>query len=156
MSDTTIERESWDYSRKALFINLDNSIYGSFAEIGGGQEVARCFFQSGGASGTVARTISAYDMAFSDYLYGKSPSGRYVSGERLLQMLDKEYSGLVELLQEDRGSDTRFFAFANTVATLNYRKDNEAHGWLGVRFQLHPDSKPNDVIMHVRLLENES
>ena len=156
MSDTTIERESWDSSRKALFINLDNSIYGSFAEIGGGQEVARCFFQSGGASGTVARTISAYDMAFSDYLYGKSPSGRYVSGERLLQMLDKEYSGLVELLQEDRGSDTRFFALANTVATLNYRKDNEAHGWLGVRFQLRPDSGPNDVIMHVRLLEKES
>ncbi len=156
MSGESIEREVWDSNRKALFINLDTSIYGSFAEIGGGQEVARCFFRSGGASGTVARTISAYDMAFSDYLYGKSPSGRYVSEERLIQMLDKEYTSLVELLQKDRGVDTRFFAFANTVATLNYKKDNEAHGWLGVRFQLKPGSRPNDVILHVRLLENES
>ncbi len=156
MSDAFIEREVWDSNRKALFINLDRSIYGSFAEIGGGQEVARCFFQSGGASGTVARTVSAYDMAFSDYLYGKNLSGRYVSEDRLMQMLDKEYNSLVTLLKKERGGETRFFAFANTVATLNYRKDNEAHGWLGVRYQLKPGSRPNDVVMHVRLLENES
>ena len=156
MTDNSIEREVWDSSRKALFINLDRSIYGSFAEIGGGQEVARCFFQSGGASGTVARTVSAYDMAFSDYLYGKSPSRRYVSEERLMQMLSKEYTSLETLLKKERGRDTRFFAFANTVATLNYRKDNEAHGWLGMRFQLSPGSRPNDVVLHVRLLENDS
>ncbi len=139
MPDTPIEKEVWDSSRKALFINLDNSIYGSFAEIGGGQEVARWFFQSGGASGTVARTVSAYDMKFSDYLYGRNPGGRYVCEDRLVQMLDREYSSLTDLLKE-RESSTRFFAFANTVATLNYRKDNEAHGWLGVRFQLRPGS----------------
>ncbi len=154
MPDTPIEKEVWDSSRKALFINLDNSIYGSFAEIGGGQEVARWFFQSGGASGTVARTVSAYDMKFSDYLYGRNPGGRYVCEDRLVQMLDREYSSLTDLLKE-RESSTRFFAFANTVATLNYRKDNEAHGWLGVRFQLRPGSGHNDVIIHVRLLEND-
>ncbi len=156
MPDRFIEREVWDSNRKALIINLDNSIFGSFAEIGGGQEVARCFFQSGGASGTVARTISAYDMAFSNYLYGKSPSGRYVSEERLMQILDREYQSLVKLLHKERGSKTRFFAFANTVATINYRKDNEAHGWLGLRFQLKPNSKPNEVVLHVRLLEDDS
>lgn len=151
-----VAREELDTNRKALFINLDDSIFGSFAEIGGGQEVARTFFQSGGASGTVARTISAYDMAFSDSIYGKSPTGRYVSEQRLMQMLDNEYQSLMRLLSEKRGAETRFFAFANTVATLNYRKDNEAHGWLGVRFQLRPEAPPNDVVIHVRLLENDS
>lgn len=156
MPDSGIEREVLDTTRKALFINLDDTIYGSFAEIGGGQEVARCFFQSGGASGTVARTISAYDMAFSDSLYGKTPGKRYVSEKRLMQMLDSEYRSLVDLLREKRGPDTRFFAFANTVTTLNYKKDNEAHGWVGVRFQLKPEGKPNEVVLHVRLLENDS
>jgi hypothetical protein len=156
MPESTIEREALDTTRKALFINLDDTIYGSFAEIGGGQEVARCFFQSGGASGTVARTISAYDMAFSDSLYGKTPGKRYVSENRLMQMLDMEFRSLVDLLGEKRQQDTRFFAFANTVTTLNYRKDNEAHGWVGVRYQLRPGAKPNDVVLHVRLLENDS
>ena len=156
MNESTIEREVLDTSRKALFINLDDTIYGSFAEIGAGQEVARCFFQSGGASGSVARTISAYDMNFSDSLYGKSLDKRYVSEQRLMQMLDIEYKNLVDLLGGKRGNETRFFAFANTVATLNYKKDNEAHGWLGVRFQLKPGSPPNDVVLHVRLLENDS
>ncbi len=155
MPDSGIEREVLDTTRKALFINLDDTIYGSFAEIGGGQEVARCFFQSGGASGTIARTISAYDMAFSDSLYGKTPGKRYVSEKRLMQMLDIEYKSLVDLLMEDRGPETRFFAFADTVTTLNYRKDNEAHGWMGVRFQLKPEGKPNEVVLHVRLLEND-
>jgi hypothetical protein len=156
MPQSTIEREVLDTSRKALFINLDDTIYGSFAEIGAGQEVARCFFQSGGASGTVARTISAYDMAFSDSLYGKSHNKRYVSEQRLMQMLDIEYNSLVHLLGEDRGKETRFFAFANTVTTLNFKKDNEAHGWVGVRFQIKAGSRPNDVILHVRLLENDN
>lgn len=153
---SSIEREVLDTTRKALFINLDDTIYGSFAEIGAGQEVARCFFQSGGASGTVAKTISAYDMSFSDALYGASPGNRYVSEQRLLQMLNKEYNRLVDLLTPVRGEKTRFFAFANTVATLNFQKDNEAHGWLGVRFQLEPGSRHNEVIIHVKLQEKDN
>ncbi len=149
-------KEELDTSRKALFLNLDDSIYGSFAEIGGGQEVARFFFQSGGASGTIAKTISAYDMVFSDAEYGKSGSGRYVSEPRLLKMLDKEYSDIVEVLGKKRGEQTRFFSFANTVATINYKKTNEAHGWVGVRFQLKPNAKPNEVVLHVKLLESDS
>lgn len=156
MRQTSISREVLDPTRKALFINLDDSIYGSFAEIGAGQEVARCFFQSGGASGTVARTISAYDMQFSNSLYGKSPSGRYVSEQRLMQMLDIEFKSLMDLLGDKRGENTRFFAFANTVTTLNFKKDNDPHGWIGVRFQLNPGDPPNDVVLHVRLLENDS
>ncbi len=156
MADSMIEREVMDTTRKALFINLDETIYGTFAEIGGGQEVARCFFQSGGASGTVAKTISAYDMVFSDSIYGKSPTGRYVSQPRLMQIMDIEYNSLINVLGEKRAKETRFFVFANTVATLNYRKDNQAHGWLGVRFQLNPESKPNDVIIHVKLMENDN
>lgn len=156
MPQSQIEREVLDTTRKALFINLDDSIYGTFAEIGAGQEVARCFFRSGGASGTVARTISAYDMIFSDTLYGKGTSKRYVSEERLMQMLDIEYQNLVTLLDTKRGENTRFFAFADTVTTLNYKKDNEAHGWIGVRYQLNPKAPPNDVVLHVRLLENDS
>ncbi len=156
MTPNNIEREVFDTNRKALFINLDDTIYGSFAEIGGGQEVARCFFQSGGASGTVAKTISAYDMVFSDTLYGKTPKGRYVSEPRLMQMLDIEYNNLVKLLGGKRASNTRYFAFANTVTTLNFKKTNQSHGWIGVRFQLKPNSKPNDVIIHVKLLERDN
>jgi hypothetical protein len=156
MVQNQIERELLDTTRKALFVNLDDSIYGSFAEIGGGQEVARFFFRSGGASGTIAKTISAYDMVFSDSIYGKGTEKRYVSENRLLQMLDLEYNNLIELLDDKRGEHTRFFAFANTVTTLNFRKDNEAHGWIGVRYQLKPRTAPNEVILHVRLLENDS
>ncbi len=156
MTINNIEREVFDTNRKALFINLDDTIYGSFAEIGAGQEVARCFFQSGGASGTIAKTISAYDMIFSDTMYGKSQKGRYVSESRLMQMLDIEYDNLIKLLSDKRSSETRFFAFANTVTTINYQKTNEAHGWLGVRFQLNPKAQPNDVILHVKLLENDA
>jgi hypothetical protein len=155
MSQNNIEREVYDANRKALFINLDETIYGSFAEIGGGQEVARIFFQSGGASGTVAKTISAYDMVFSDTLYG-NPNGRYVSETRLMQMLHCEYSNLVTLLEGKRHSDTRFFAFANTVTTVNFRKTNVGHGWVGVRFQLKPGAPPNDVVLHVNFLENDA
>ncbi len=156
MATSNIKREVLDTSRKALFINLDESIYGSFAEIGAGQEVARWFFQSGGASGTVARTISAYDMQFSDSLYGKCPDSRYVSERRLMQMLDEEFQSLENILVGKRNDKTRFFAFANTVTTTNYNKTNEPHGWIGVRFQLRPNSKPNDVVVHVRLLENDA
>jgi hypothetical protein len=151
-----MEREVLTTNRKALRINLNPSIYGTLAEIGGGQEVSRNFFQAGGASGTVAKTISAYDKLFSDHIYNNDEGGRYVSEDRLLKMLDTEYLELVQLLSKKRKDDTRFFAFADTVSTLNFRKDNEAHGWLGVRFQLRPRSAANEVILHVRLLENDT
>ncbi|MEM6261204.1 MAG: TonB-dependent receptor [Bacteroidota bacterium] len=138
---------------KALKINLNASIYGSFAEIGAGQEIAAHFFKAGGASGTVAKTMSAYDMTFSDAIYGKS--GRYVSEERLVRMLDKEFSLLVRRLAK-RGKETCFFALANTVETLNYRRTNQGHGWIGVRYQLHPNQPPNDCIMHVLLHDKDN
>ncbi|GAA4411568.1 TonB-dependent receptor [Nibrella viscosa] len=142
--------------QKALRINLDRKIYGSFAEIGAGQETAAVFFKAGGSSGTVAKTMSAYDMTFSDAIYGPEESGRYVVESRLLKMLNKEYSLLEKRLAEKRGADTTFFAFANTVVALNYQKTNEGHGWLGLRFQLTPQAAYNDVIIHVRMLDNEN
>ncbi|MEA3444311.1 MAG: TonB-dependent receptor [Bacteroidota bacterium] len=151
-----MEREILTTHRKALRLNLNPVVYGSFAEIGGGQEVARTFFQAGGASGTIARTISAYDMSFSDEIYGKSPSKRYVSKERLEQMLDFEFDSVAEILAKKRGKNTCFFAFANTVTTLNFRKNNVSHGWIGMKFQLNPMSEPNSVVLHVKLLENEN
>ncbi len=140
--------------RKALTVNLDPALYGTFAEIGAGQEVARHFFQVGGAAGTVAKTISAYDMAFSDAIYGKAP--RYVSRERLRTMLDHEYDLLTERLGAARGANTRFFVFADTVAARNYKGTNECHGWMGVRFQLNPGEAPNDVVIHVRMWDKEN
>lgn len=136
---------------KALTINLDPQIYGTFAEIGAGQEVARHFFKAGGAAGTIAKSMSAYDMKFSDEIYGKSP--RYVSKERLLQMLGHEYDLLIERLRETRGNETTFFAYANTVSARSYQGNNECHGWMGLRFQLKPQSEPNDIIIHVRMLD---
>lgn len=151
-----MEREIYSTKRKALLLNLDSSIYGSVAEIGGGQEVARTFFQAGGASGTIAKTISAYDKTFSDHLYNKGESGRYVSFNRLKKMLDEEYSELKTILGEKLESRVRFFSFANTVETLNYQKTNQGHGWLGVKFELSGPGKPNEVVIHVRLLENDA
>lgn len=142
--------------QKALRINLDRRIYGSFAEIGAGQETAAMFFKAGASSGTVAKTMSAYDMTFSDAIYGTEESGRYVVESRLVKMLNKEYSLLEKRLSEKRGADTTFFAFANTVVALNYQKTNEGHGWLGCRFQSEPQGPYNDVIIHVRLLDNEN
>lgn len=137
-------------TRKALEINLDESIYGTFAEIGAGQEVARHFFQAGRASHTIAKTISAYDMTFSDEIYGKE--SRYVCEPRLLRMLDHEFTLLQERLSAPRGSKTRFFAFADTVSTAT-GKDGQSlsHGWLGIRFQTRPGGPANDIIMHVKL-----
>ena len=144
-------------SLKALTINLDQSTYGVFAEIGGGQEVSRNFFQAGGASGTIAKTISAYDKQYSDILYSQNQaSKRYVSCQRLEEMLDCEYDQLVNMLGSKRETPTRFFVYANTVSTINYRKDNISHGWIGCRFQLHPDAEPNEVVIHVGLHENDN
>jgi len=137
--------------QRALQINLDRGIYGTFAEIGGGQEVAGWFFRVGGAAGTVAKTISAYDMTVSDAVYGKS--GRYVSRERLLAMLDHEYALLLERLDPARGADTRFFVFADTVAARNYAGTNECHGWMGLRFQAEQRGEPCDVLLHVNMMD---
>jgi hypothetical protein len=141
-------------NRKALTINLDEARYGTFAEIGAGQEVARVFFQAGGASGTIAKTISAYDMTFSDAIYGKAP--RYVSRERLGLMLDHEYQLLIERLSEQRGDRSTFFVFADTVSARNFKGTNEAHGWMGIRFQTEPGGPSSDVMLHVRMWDKEN
>ncbi len=141
-------------NRKALTINLDESKYGTFAEIGAGQEVARVFFQAGGAAGTVAKTISAYDMTFSDAIYGKAP--RYVSRERLAHMLDHEFALLIERLSAQRGDRTAFFVFADTVATKGFKSNNDAHGWMGVRFQSEPGVPPSEIVLHVRMWDKDA
>ncbi len=139
-------------TEKALQLNLDENIYGTIAEIGGGQEVAGHFFEAGAASGSIAKTMSAYDMNFSDAIYGKST--RYVCEEKLMLMLDREYSLLSERLIH-RAKHTQFFAFANTVETINFNRTNQGHGWIGLRFQRHPGSLPNDCIIHVILKDNQ-
>lgn len=140
-----------DVHAKALELNLDATIYGAFAEIGGGQEVARWFMRVGAASGTVAQTFCAYDKTVSDERYGAAT--RYVSRERLNAMLDREFDLLRGRLADERGATTRFFAFANTIAARNYRGDNYQHGWVGVRFQAEPNAEPSDVLLHVNLMD---
>ena len=137
--------------KKALQINLDVSKYGTFAEIGAGQEVARRFFHVGGAASTIAKTMSAYDMTFSDAIYG--PADRYVSRVRLQTMLDHEYGLLVERLDAKFGAERTFFVFADTVAARSFKHHNESHGWLGVRFQPRPRTEPSQIIIHVRMLD---
>jgi hypothetical protein len=138
-------------NKKAFQINLDAKKYGTFAEIGAGQEVARRFFHVGGASGTIAKTMSAYDMTFSDAIYG--PTDRYVSRVRLRTMLDHEYNLLHERLDAKMGDQRQFFVFADTVAARSFKLHNESHGWLGVRFQTQTRSEPSEIIIHVRMLE---
>jgi hypothetical protein len=134
---------------KALTLNLDPSTFGSFAEIGAGQEVARWFLLVGGASGTVAKTISAYDKEVSDDLYGSG--SRYVSKQRLEAMLDNEWTQLLTQLSKSRGSQTRFFCFVDTVSARNFAGTNDAHGWIGLRFQSQPGGPPNNVLLHVNM-----
>jgi len=150
------KREILPINKKALTVNLDPSVYGTLAEIGAGQEVARNFFRVGAASGTIAKSMSAYDMAFSDNIYGVEEDGRYVSESRLMKMLGHEYNLLTERLVGEKYENFRFFAFSNTVTTLNYSRTNQPHGWVGIRFQLHPDSEPNDIILHVRVYDNNA
>lgn len=135
--------------QKALSINLDNSKFGSFAEIGAGQEVARWFLIVGGASGTVAKTISAYDKEVSDDLYGRGT--RYVSQQRLQAMMESEWTQLLTDLQASRGATTKFFAFVDTVSARNFAGTNECHGWVGIRFQQQPGGPANDAILHINL-----
>jgi hypothetical protein len=142
--------------QKALTINLDPKIYGSFAEIGAGQDVAANFFKAGASSGTIAKTMSAYDMIFSDAIYGAQQVKRYVSEQRLIAMLDREYGLMIERLAEQRGHKSTFFAFSGTFSALNYHKTNDGHGWMGVRFQLEPNGEFHDVVLHVKLLDNDN
>jgi len=141
--------EKLDTHHKALTLNLEPSIFGSFAEIGAGQEVARWFLVVGAASGTVAKTISAYDKEVSDDLYGSG--SRYVSRQRLDAMLDREWTQLLNQLDKARGSQTRFFCFVDTVSARDYAGTNEAHGWVGLRFQREPRGQPNDILLHIDL-----
>src|ERR1700689_3840482 len=149
---TPARPQSTDIHAKALAINLEGSYYGTFAEIGAGQEVARWFLSVGAASGTVASVISASDKTVSDDIYGAGT--RYVSKERLLAMLDHEYEILLGRLGKDRGAHTRFFVFADTVATRNYQGTNEQHGWVGFRFQDEPDGQPNQILLHINLQDS--
>ncbi|MFC5284256.1 nicotinamide mononucleotide adenylyltransferase [Pedobacter alpinus] len=148
--------ETLDTRRKALTINLDENIYGTFAEIGAGQEVARNFFTAGAASGTIAKTMSAYDMTFSNEIYGLEESGRYVSKSRLSKMLNHEFELLGERLCGVKYEQRKFFSFADTVTTLNFNKSNDPHGWLGIKFQLEPCGPSNEIIFHVRLLDSDA
>src|SRR5688572_19386058 len=147
-----MENETTTTRQKALALNLDATTYGTLAEIGGGQEVARWFFAVGAAAGSVAKTISAYDMSVSDGLYGAAK--RYVSRQRLKQMLEQEYGQLVQRLDAARGEAKRFFAFADTVATCSYGRKEHGRGWMGVRFQARPREEPSQIIIHAHLFDS--
>ncbi|MGV3533252.1 MAG: TonB-dependent receptor [Chthoniobacteraceae bacterium] len=144
----------FDTHQKALRINIDPRWYGTFAEIGAGQEVVRWFFRVGGAAGTVAKSMSAYDMTVSDAIYGTTE--RYVSRTRLQSMLDLEYELNRQRLGESRGDNTAFFAFADTVVARSFKGGNECHGWMGVKFQSHPHDEASQIILHVRMLDAEA
>lgn len=146
--------ETLDSRDKALRINLDARRYGTFAEIGAGQEVVRWFFRVGGAAGTIAKSISAYDMTVSDTYYGTCE--RYVCRQRLQSMLDYEYEQTLSQLHEARGDTTAFFAFADTVSARNFKGTNECHGWMGVRFQAHPRDQDSQILIHVRMLDTDN
>jgi hypothetical protein len=145
------EPEKNDVHHKALSLNLDPTKFGSFAEIGAGQEVARWFLTVGGASGTVAKTISAYDKEVSDDLYGSGT--RYVSKPRLQAMLESEWSQLLSQLQATRGATTRFFSFVDTISARNFAGTNDQHGWVGLRYQQEAGGPPNDIILHINLMD---
>jgi len=148
------ESRCLDTQSKALAVNLDPRRYGTFAEIGAGQEVVRWFFRAGGAAGTIAKSISAYDMAVSDAIYG--PAKRYVCRQRLEDMLGYEHRLNLERLRERRGDTTAFFAFADTVSAKSFKGTNECHGWMGVRFQAHPRDQDSQILIHVRMLDSEN
>lgn len=148
-------KQKLDADQKALEINLNKGIYGTFAEIGAGQEVARYFFKVGAAAGTIAKTMSAYDKTYSDCIYGEELSGRYVCESRLYKMLDHEYELLIERLSEKR-ENSRFFAFADTISAINFHRTNLGHGWLGIRFQNRLGGPPNDLVIHARMHDNDS
>jgi hypothetical protein len=149
-----VENESVDTHSKALKVNLDPRWYGTFAEIGAGQEVVRWFFRVGAAAGTIAQSVSAYDMKVSDAIYGHSE--RYVSKGRLQAMLDRELELNIERLGNARGDTTAFFAFADTVVARSFKGGNECHGWMGIKFQSRPRDEPSQILIHVRMLDAEA
>ena len=150
-----MNRQVLKTEQKALEINLNDRIYGTFAEIGAGQEVARHFFQVGAAAGTIAKTMSAYDKTYSDAIYGGSNAGRYVSESRLLKMLDHEYTLMDERLQ-NYGESTCFFVFADTVQAINFKRTVKGNGWMGLRFQTTPGGPTNDLVLHVKMLDKNN
>ena len=141
---------------KALRLNLDEKKYGTIAEIGAGQEVARYFFQAGAAAGTIAKTISAYDMQFSDQIYGVQEGGRYVSKVRVQAMLDKEFHLVVDRVCDTRPKESRFFAYATTVAAKSYNRDNECHAWCGIKIQMYPGADPSEIVLHARMRDDNA
>lgn len=141
---------------KALRINLNENVYGTFAEIGAGQETVRNFFRAGGASGTIAKTISAYDKDFSDAIYGVEKDGRYVTESRLQKMLSHEIDLIEERINRENHPNKMFFAYANTVATIDFAKKYLGHGWVGIRFQTAPHEDYSEIILHIRFKENEA
>ena len=149
-----MENANINTHQKAFELNMDPALYGTIAEIGAGQEVARWFFRVGGASGTVAKTMSAYDMKFSDAIYGEAD--QYVSRHRLREMLTHEYDLIVERLDQERGERSKFFCYAATVATRSFSRQSDGHGWIGVRMQQDPRTPPSDILVHVRLFDEEA
>ncbi len=143
-------------TEKALRINLDEKKYGTIVEIGAGQEVARQFFKSGAAAGTIAKTMSAYDMNFSDAIYGVQEDGRYVSRARVQAMLEKEFGLVIERIGASRSVASRFFAYGATVAAKSFNVDNECHAWCGIRVQMYPGAEPSDIIVHVRMRDDNA
>ncbi|MDB3937942.1 TonB-dependent receptor [Flavobacteriaceae bacterium] len=142
--------------QKALKINLNDNIYGTFAEIGAGQETVRQFFRAGGASSTIAKSISAYDKDFSDAIYGIEDDKRYVTENRLRKMLDWETDLIEQRLTRDKHPEKLFFSYANTVATIDFAKKFKGHGWVGLRFQIKPNGEYNEIILHIRFKENDA
>ena len=141
---------------KALRINLNENIYGSFAEIGAGQETVRNFFRAGGASGTIAKTMSAYDKDFSDSIYGIEEDNRYVTESRVKTMLSHEINLIEQRLPRSKHPDRLFFSYANTVATIDFAKKFKGHGWVGIKYQVEPDGDYNEIVLHIRFHENEA
>ncbi|MGZ9898335.1 TonB-dependent receptor [Shewanella gaetbuli] len=141
---------------KALRLNLDDKKYGTIVEIGAGQEVARNFFVAGAAAGTIAKTMSAYDMKFSDAIYGVQQNGRYVSKARVLAMMEQEYDLVVERVGDVRSRSSRYFSYAATVAAKSFNKDNECHAWCGVRVQMYPGAEPSNIVVHVRMFDDNA
>ncbi|MFT4697556.1 MAG: hypothetical protein ACI9SJ_000684 [Flavobacteriaceae bacterium] len=141
---------------KALRINLNENIYGSFSEIGAGQETVRNFFRAGGASGTIAKTMSAYDKDFSDAIYGVQEDGRYVTESRLKKMLSHEINLIEQRISREKHPNKLFFSFANTVATIDFAKKYKGHGWIGIKYQVEPNGEYNEIVLHIRFRENEA
>ena len=142
--------------QKAFFFNMDEDKYGTIAEIGAGQEVSRFFFRAGGAAGTIAKTISAYDMDFSDAIYGEEEDKRYVTENRVKKMLDKEFRLVLERVAGKRSPTSTYFAFADTITAKSYSQKGECHGWLGIKLQLHPGAEPCEILLHVRMLDENN